>query len=77
MKSGPFLALLLLQAFRVNAGEGFDECAFAVIDVTGGSKNEMLFGHEAVETVRIASTTRSSWCEKIVRRSSLNRRSLI
>src|SRR2546423_6198217 len=29
-------ALLLLEAVRVDAGQGLDECALAVVDVTGG-----------------------------------------
>src|ERR1700694_1849568 len=65
--------LLFRQTIGVAAGERFDQCALAVIDVARGRDDEMLHPF-AVQTVRMASTTRSSWCGRIVRKSSLNER---
>jgi hypothetical protein len=33
------------QTIGISSGECFDERALAVIDVTGGRKNQMFFGH--------------------------------
>jgi hypothetical protein len=33
------------QTIRINPGERFDQGTLAVIDVTGGRKEEMFFGH--------------------------------
>ena len=34
------------QAIWINSGERFNERTLAVIDVTGGRENEMLFGYQ-------------------------------
>ena len=62
------------QTIGVRAGERLDERALAVVDVAGGRDNEMFHQSLAVQAERMASTTTSSWCGKIVRRSSLNER---
>src|ERR1700739_850691 len=59
------------QAVRIGPGQRLDERTLAVIDVAGGGENEIY--HRAVQALRIASITRSSWCGRIVRKSSLSR----
>ena len=70
------------QAVGINSSKRFNEGAFAVIDVTGRRENEMLLCHRpynsplatvVAHALRIASTTASSCCGKMVRRSSLKR----
>src|SRR5260221_1522411 len=48
------------QSVRISSGQRFDQCALAVIDVAGGGEDEILC-HRDVETVRMASTSKSSW----------------
>ena len=68
------------QAVGINSSERFNEGALAVIDVAGRREDEMLLCHRpynsrlatvVAQALRIASTTASSCCGKMVRRSSL------
>jgi len=43
---GDLSRFFLGQAIGISSGERFDQRALAVIDVTGGRENEMLFGHQ-------------------------------
>ena len=60
------------EPIRVDSRERFHQCTFSVIDMTRGRQDEMFLRH-LVHAARIASTTASSWCGRIVRRSSLKR----
>src|ERR1700738_2301411 len=64
---------LFAQTIGIGAGERLYYRPLPMIDVTGGCDDEIVHPF-AVQTVRMASTTRSSWCGRIVRKSSLNER---
>src|ERR1043166_5752142 len=62
------------QTVGICSSERFYQRTLAVIDMAGGGDDEMFHDPTAVQAERMASTTRSSWCGRMVRRSSLNER---